>query len=220
VKKAFAVLTALFALALFGPSAAAAGSTGATTSADGRMTFVAPSGAPRTDALKAFGVEGRDKIYSTFNNVGDPYDCCGGWTISTRDSVLGSRQFIAMPFTPADSGSVGKIKVAVGWVTGANAANISLRSDVGGVPGEILTRFTPSDLQVFGTCCDVTTLRVKGVAVTAGTPYWVVVRASADTWAAWNFNTVGLSGSFAVKPAEGPWQLTSGTLSAFSVLSE
>jgi hypothetical protein len=224
--KAATVLIALLTLCLVGPPAAAAGSTGASASADGRTTLAGPPVANAFVAAKPPAkVESLKEIYSSFGPDRDNlYDCCIAWTLTTRESVVGLRQFVAAPFTPADNGSIRKIVVALSWVSGLNALTVSLRADDGGLPGAVIKRFELLDLPVFGGCCETETLAAKGIPVTAGTTYWVTVRAAADTWAGWNFNVLNLPGPFAVKSDwlddTGHWQLNPNSPPAFRVLGE
>lgn len=226
MKKAFAVLGSLLAFSFIGASALAAGPAGVTTSADGRTTASATTIPPSfvVPHRSQFHTEGLTEIYSTFNSDStNAYDCCGGWTISARDSVVGLRQAVAMPFTPAADANVTKIGVAVGYVTGVNGVSVALYSDSAGLPGEVIERFKVSSLPTFGECCVTESVHLKGVPVTAGTQYWVVVKTGKigdATWAAWNFNTISALGPFAFNQGGG-WQLSGdSSLSAFNVLAK
>lgn len=218
MKEAFPLLgTLAAALTLVGASALAA-PTGAIATADGR-TIIDAKSAPIVARQPQLPL-GTTEIYSTFNtDVDNAYDCCGGWTVSAVGSILGFRQDVAMPFTPAADGEVRAIHAAVGWVTGTNGVAISLNADSGGMPGAAIKKGSVTGLPVFGNCC-VTASIIGGAPVTAGTQYWVVVRTnkqSADTWDAWNYNNIGLAGTFAFNTGTG-WQLSSSSLSAFNVV--
>lgn len=217
MKEAFPLLSTLAALAIFSTSAVA-GAAGAVATPDGR-TFIDAKSAPIVARQPQLPL-GTTEIYSTFNtDVDNAYDCCGGWTVSAVGSILGFQQDVAMPFTPAADGTVRAIHAAVGWVTGTNGVAISLNADAGGVPGAALKKGSVTGLPVFGNCC-VTASIIGGAPVTAGTQYWVVVRTnkqSADTWNAWNYNNIGLAGTFAFNTGIG-WQLSSSSLSAFNVV--
>lgn len=221
MKKVLAVLATLLTACLIGSPALAAGSK-ASTAQGGMVTVTAPSAALPIGQPHAAKIDSLTEIYSNFNSDDtNLYDCCAGWTVSTRDSVVHARFFVAMPFTPAANGSVRKVVLGTGWVSGLNAVNVSLRADDGGLPGELLKRYVATSLPAFGTCCETVTMMAKGVPVTAGMTYWVVVRGTADTWAAWNFNTVGASGPFAFKTdAMSRWQSTADVLGAFRVLGD
>jgi len=160
-------------------------------------------------------------IYSNFDP--DPaklYYCCGGFTVSTPSSEVGQRVSVAMPFAPVENGSIKKIRLAVGHASGANSLSVSLRADDGGLPGAVIKRFQVFDLAEFGSCCETEVVTLKGVPVTAGTTYWVVVKADADTWAGWNSNSVGAVGLPAFNQGEGWTASALTTVSAFKVLGD
>lgn len=222
MKEAFPLLSTLaMALTLFSATALA-GPAGAVATADGRTTIEARSLAPVTGRQVQLPL-GAKEIYSNFNtDVDNAYDCCNGWTVSAVGSILGFRQDVAMPFTPAKNYTVKTINVAVGWVAGTNGAAISLNEDSGGVPGAVIKKGSVTGLPTFGTCCVTASIGAKGAPVVAGTQYWVVVKTdkkTADTWDAWNFNNIGAAGTFAFDSGTG-WQLTSSTLGAFSVVGK
>jgi hypothetical protein len=83
-------------------------------------------------------------------------------------------------FTPKADSTVTVIRAALLFSdqgTGApNQINVSLYSDAGGVPGEIIAGpHTVKNLADAGTCCALATWRFdKGVSVFAGAQYWVV----------------------------------------------
>lgn len=205
-------------------TALAASNNGIATSKGGQMTtatrgavgFVAPTYLPR---------EGETVIYNNLSNYPlGVYWCCSGWTISGPNSPIGATYADAMPFTPAANGKVNKIVVAVGYVTGTNGVTVSLNNDAGGLPGSVIGKFDASNLPAFGSCCVV---EMKGggggVAVTAGTQYWVVVQTSsktADTWDAWNENDTNQTIQTFAFDNNGSWGLVSGVLGAFAVLGQ
>lgn len=220
MKVAFTVLGCLAALSMFSASAQA---TNAVATPDGRTTISAGSFSGPVVPRQFMHTQGMKVIADTFNS--DPnnaYDCCSGWTVSATGSILGFQQYVAMPFTPDKNYSVKTITVAVGYVAGTNGATVSLNADAGGLPGAVIKKGALTGLPVFGTCCTTVSMGAKGSAVTAGTQYWVVVQTdkkTADTWDAWNYNNVGMSGAFAFDPGTG-WVLTSGPTSAYSVLGK
>lgn len=121
------------------------------------------------------------------------YFCCYGWTVSGPNSLVGEQVWVAASFTPSSDATVNKIELGIGIAAGTNALDVSLAADSGGLPGNTLAKFgTISNLPPFGSCCQTMAAKNKtGVAVTAGTTYWVVVKTGkngTDTWAAWNMN--------------------------------
>jgi hypothetical protein len=219
VKKSFAVFAALLTTFLLGAQAPAAAAQ-ASVSADGRVTMMAPQARVALPAREDAG--NFTEIYSTFNKDRDNlYDCCVGWTLSSTDSIVGAQQFVGMPFTPTQNFSLRKVQLGLSYVTGANALYVSLRADAGGVPGDIINRFKVAGAPSAGSCCEVVTGTNKGIPLTAGTTYWLVVKVKADTWGAWNLNNIGASGPFAFNQGEGThWRTTSDVLGAFRVLGE
>jgi hypothetical protein len=91
------------------------------------------------------------------------------WWEWTHDDSFG------VAFTPTKSTTIRTISVALGYVSGTNAATISLYTDSGGVPGKALVSQDVTDIANVGTCCSYSTIKARGVALTAGTQYWVVV---------------------------------------------
>jgi hypothetical protein len=161
------------------------------------------------------------QIYSTFNpDRQQKYDCCGGVYIATRDSPDGFRQYIGIPFIPVESVRVRRIKVAMSHMSGSQTVAISLRADAAGLPGEVIQHFQLTALQDFGQCCDTVSMSTKGIDLVAGTRYWVVARATGETSAAWNNNTIGARGDLAVNEGRGWIVLPDSELTAFAVLGE
>jgi len=131
--------------------------------------------------------------HAIFSNITTPYNCCSGWTLSgSPSSPIGETLFLAEAFTPSRSATAKEVDVAVGWVEGNNGVTIGLYSDNGGVPAATpLWSKTVRNLTTFGTSASAVGVgRVRpGVALTAGTQYWVTItmkRHYANEWAAWN----------------------------------
>jgi hypothetical protein len=189
-KKAFLVIAAL-ALASTTAIAAGVGPNGATVSKDKRFTTVHQGSFHYTPSSKP-----PKKLKVIFDNIGflypkGRYFCCFGDTISGPNSQVGSTNWAATQFTPAKSGKIELINVAVGWVSGTNKIIINIAADDGGVPGTVLGTASATGLGVFGDCCDLAESNVS-IDVTAGTPYWIYLstdESNADTWAAWPFNS-------------------------------
>ena len=161
------------------------------------------------------------QIYSTFNpDRQQKYDCCQGTAIVTRDSPDGFRQSVGIPFIPVEGARLRRIKVAMSHSSGSETVAISLRADAAGLPGEVIQHFQVTALQEFGECCDTVSMSTKGIALTAGTPYWIVARATGMTSAAWNNNTVGARGDLAVNEGLGWIVIPDSELTAFAVLGE
>jgi hypothetical protein len=129
-----------------------------------------------------------------FSNVGTKYPkglyfCCYGDTISGPTSPVGGNYAAALQFTPAQDGKVTEIDAGVGLASGTNGVNLALYDDNGGVPGNMIAGGAATGLGAFGDCCTMAAVKIKRASVKAGTPYWVVVSATGDTWDAWAFNS-------------------------------
>ena len=219
MKKTLVVLS-LVTLLLFSLSAMAASKNGYTTTQGGRQT-TAPVG-----HFLPFNFQpdaGEAVIYNNFSNYPlGVYWCCSGWTISGPNSIIQATYADGMPFTPATNATVTKVAVGVGYVTGTNGVTVSLNADAGGIPGAVIGKFDLTGLPNFGSCCVVMSKSSsRGVAVTGGTTYWIVVQTSdntSDTWDAWNENDTNQTNQAFAFYNNGSWTPTSGVLGAFAVL--
>jgi len=187
------MLLTLTVLALASVTAFAASKDGVVVSKDGRTTIAAkrtPSVTRETSSDAG--------LVTIFNNIGSAYPkgsywCCEGYTITGPTALSGFPEYWeAGAFTPSANHTVTKVKVAVGFVEGTNGLVLGLYSDSGGVPGTALKTWNLSSLPNFGSCCTVESkVDAAGIAVTAGTQYWVVLKTNSkesNTWAAFNVN--------------------------------
>ena len=174
-------------------------------------------------ALIALGVASLPAFADTaFSDLGDPpsYNCCSGWTVGGQNSIVGLVRD-ANQFTSLTSGQVTQIDVGLGWVTGTNAATISLWTSVGDLPGSMLGTWDVSNQPNFGSTSNIlTTISVgPGISLTAGDQYFLVVEGAIDTWDAWNLNSQGVTGLLLQDSGNG-WNMFPGnTLGAFDVLT-
>jgi hypothetical protein len=159
-------------------------------------------------------------VHNNLNADGPRYDELRGYAINGPDT--GGRQFLAMPFTPKEDTTVKKFLMALVWVRGPNIVNVSLRTDAGGIPGEVIDKTEIFDLPPWKTCCKVTVWRTKGIPVVAGVRYWLVALTTDVTMLGWQLNTVLDEGRTAFKDEVGArgWETYVQTRSAFSVLGE
>lgn len=141
------------------------------------------------------------------------YWCCYGGLLAGPHSAYGREVWQAAGFTPSQSLTITSVSLAISYQSGNTTdVLVSINADNNGAPGAVLQQWQVSGLPIFGTCCVVTT-NETGVAVTAGTPYWVVVSTEADSdfQGAWNFdikdqidqvpNAYYLNGTWTVFPA-------------------
>jgi hypothetical protein len=200
---------------------AAGGHHGVITSQDGRLT-IAQQGPSHINHW----IE-RDAALTTIAGNLSRYPngiffCCYGFTISGSGSIIGSNNWVAVPFTPAANYSVKKVEVSVGFVTGVNGVTVSLNADSGGVPGAALASADLSGLESYGSCC---TLAVAGggggLPVAQGTQYWVVVSTDSTTnttWDAWAFNSTDMR-LFPIASSQGAgWTAGQNLLPGYAVL--
>ena len=143
-------------------------------------------------------------IFSDFG-PGDSFDHNIGWTIGLSGFNFPS----AMPFSVSGgSYNLGSIALAVSWVQGPNQLQVKLADDAGGAPGSILEDFAFVDaMGKFGTA--VPLLEANSLAhplLQDGHTYWLEAGVpTSDTWAAWNWNTVGVVGGSQMSDAS-PWK--------------
>jgi len=218
-------LIALTALAFVGTASAA--DNGIVLSKD-RKTTIATHGSSQYNPAS----EPAHTPSNTFSNVGWKYPnglyfCCYGNTISGSGSAVGQTFWLAASFSPAQDATAKEIDAGVGWVEGTNKVIITLYDDNGGVPGSVLASGAADSLGVFGDCCGLATLKLRGgVALTGGATYWVSVTtdgADSDTWAAWNLNSTDQVNPVTIAVSNGgDWTNLGGSIPApsFAVLTK
>jgi hypothetical protein len=133
---------------------------------------------------------GLTKIFDNLSKYPDGvYSCCTSFIISGPNSDFGQQSWIGAPFTPNGNFTASKIVLGLGYDSGTNKLVVTLNGDSGGLPGEELASATVSGLPDFPGCCAVAQVKFKGVPVSAGQQYWVVVKTSSkETLAGWAFN--------------------------------
>lgn len=157
-------------------------------------------------------------LFDTFG-PGDTYNTGIGWTIgvSGLDFDQGD-QFVIGAAVPY---SLDQIELAMGLVSGTNQLDVWLMSDAAGQPGAIIEAFSFSGaMGSFGSANPpLAANSVLRPILYPGTPYWLIASApAADTWAAWNQNSIGATGIHADKQGIGSWSVSPGTtLGAFRV---
>lgn len=113
----------------------------------------------------------------------------------------------AMPFTPTANATITKIEVSAGRQGSGNSGfELDLYADNNGVPGNQIASAHVSNLPIYGQCCAVASVSdPAGLAVTAGTQYWVAVTTNAndpDIYA-WAFNSTNMTATLAAEWCEG-----------------
>jgi hypothetical protein len=154
------------------------------------------------------------------------YFCCYGSTIAGPNAGFGHTYWVAQGFTPSVDATVTKLKASVGFVEGVNEVVLSLYSDSNGIPGTALfsKRTKVGALGNYGDCCILADVNyAAGAAITAGTPYWVVVstdKNSTTTFAAWTYNTTDMrqNVNLVASYVDGTWTSEFGLQGGFAVL--
>ena len=113
-----------------------------------------------------------------------------GWVV---DGGLVADQVIANAFTPSQTVTLADAQLALGSILGLGSVSIYLESNVGGMPGTMLTSLTqqgtlagfpPGSLMEY-TCAACPMLQ-------AGTEYWLVAQEpDPDTVVEWAWNDIG-----------------------------
>jgi LPXTG-motif cell wall-anchored protein len=163
-----------------------------------------------------------DVIYSNLG-PGESYAQGIGLTESGPTSPPGS---IRQPqaFTVSTDTLFDSARLAVGLAAGANEMDLRLYNTVGGQPGAVLDTIHVSgqmpNFGQFGSGHLVTFDSALHPLLQAGGTYWLLPFAPGDTWAAWNLNTTGATGSTALSQETDPttWTVFTGvTLSAVEI---
>ncbi|MFZ0285319.1 MAG: choice-of-anchor R domain-containing protein, partial [Terriglobales bacterium] len=181
-------------------------------------------GSPNIHPSQAY-FPGLVKLYTNLGSKTDTYTDNTGWTISGPDSIIGSSQAIAQPYTPSADATIEGIQVAAQWAgSGTNEGAVAVFSDKNGLPGKPLKVWNVKNLPTFGTCCDLVTVKdPAGLKVNAGTQYWVVVgtdTASETAWDVWDFTWNESTGTVAYEGNDstgGLWMTFDGTQSAMAI---
>jgi hypothetical protein len=138
-------------------------------------------------------------IYSNMFPVTDNVynDTIGYYVTGPDNSISGlGEQWISIPFTPAANAHVEELQLAVGFVSETKRFDVTLASDNGGVVGNALGTKSVTQIPEFGKCCKLVTVkfRAPGIAVTAGTQYWIVATPddvfAPDFTAVWEFSNL------------------------------
>jgi len=119
------------------------------------------------------------------------YWCCGGAAISglrTDSGQKGKQWWAAAQFTPKKNSIVTGLGLPIQYETGNfTHVIVTLNADDNGVPGDEMGEWELDDLGAAGDCCNIPTVAVDNLAVTAGVVYWVVVKTEnrSDITAVW-----------------------------------
>jgi hypothetical protein len=128
------------------------------------------------------GDAGLTKIVSNFTQYAEsPYWGRLGYAVIGPESksAEGTEQWLATAFTPKANHLATKVEVPVKYYSGTNGVTVSIYDDAGGVPGKALHTWELTNLPSTP-CCTVGTVSYKrGVPLTGGKQYWIVVGTNA-----------------------------------------
>ena len=150
-----------------------------TRSPDARFTYAAPG---RHQAAPFALPKSATVLFNNFATAypGGLYFSGEGNTLTGPGMPLNPGIASAAQFTPTRSGIATDVYAAVGYLSGNSVVDVAIYTDNAGVPGSVLTSVETKAWPIFGACCQVVQAKLaSAVALTAGTPYWVVVSADA-----------------------------------------
>jgi hypothetical protein len=182
-----AVFACAIALASFAAAAHAA-PPDVMFSQDGHVAVVTGGNAATTPGILTPGLK---PIFSNLASL-DPngvYMADTGYTVSGGNSQF----WYAAAFTPTANATAAEIDIGATYISGKKPKlELELYADDNGLPGQELWSGDATIAVNEVGCCALTTAKIKGgIALTAGTQYWVGVSTLAngpDTMAIWNFN--------------------------------
>jgi hypothetical protein len=158
-----------------------------------------------------------------FNNYGPGYTYTTrtSWTIGGPNSAVGPFE-TAGEFTPATTGAVTSVAFGASLVEGTNSVTMAIATDNGGTPGTILESFTFVNQMgnVGSQNSPLTATSVVHPLLTAGTDYFLLgLTSGSDTWAGWNLNNQGVTGTQVYSQDNGTTWTTvdNATLGAFEI---
>ena len=170
-------------------AAMAAGPANVTTNADGTLSFAHPTAPSYTPPLAH-----KKNIPAIFENFANAYpkglyNATNGASLNGPQTIFG-QIWLAAAFTPTANATVREVDVAAGYINGRKKSLVlHIYADASGIPGTELWSHKVA-LPEFGTCCAIATVGDKaGVALTAGTQYWIgltTLTDAKDAMAAWN----------------------------------
>ncbi len=181
----------------------------------GTRTETLSPGTADLPELTSPAVEGRDGKVTVFTNLDRnlPYGAGSGYLLSGNKAQFAPEIWLALPFKAKANLHAKTLAAAIAYTSGTKKVNLGLYSDDAGLPGTLLPdgQGSTTDIPTSGQCCELArvTLPGPGVALTAGTQYWLV--ASPDNIEAPDFKGIWQVSSLAVSAYEQPEQLINWT---------
>ncbi len=170
-------------------------------------------------AMALTSVSTADVIFNNFG-AGDTYQIGTGWTLSDG-APIGVDNDQGDAFTVSGGNFfLDQIDVAIGLVTGTNRIFLDLYDDAGGQPGSVLeSAVIDGQMGQFGQNNPPIVAVFSGTTLLAdGVQYWVIASTDSNTWAAWNWNSIGDVGPHAFRQNMGAWATGNNTRGAFRVI--
>jgi hypothetical protein len=193
------VVLCLTVLTLIGVTALALGTKQNYTTINNGRTAIATKGpsvvTPHEPALEA-GLKTIAGNLSTYKY--GTFFCCFGNTIAAGPPNFPFQAWEAIPFTPTADATVTRVEASVGTFGGSDAGafQIQLRADNNNSPGDPIKTFDIATEPTYGSCCTLDVGNDKaGIAVTAGTQYWIAITTSKKQTAfagGWAFNSTDM----------------------------
>lgn len=152
-----------------------------------------------------YGLRAPARSSRIFSNLGagplDPYNAVFGSLVSGDEVPFQPEVWQALPFTPTMNSHATTLKAAIGWISGTRKVVLGVYTDSNETVGTALPggEGSTTDIPDYGECCDLATVALPepGVALTAGTQYWLVARSddinAADFQGQWDHSTLAAS---------------------------
>ncbi len=141
------------------------------------------------------------------------YDSNNGIAVTGQSVPFRPQIWLALPFTAKTDLHATTLAAAIGYISGTKKVNLGIYSDNDGIVGSVLPdgQVSTTDIPTDGQCCELTTVTLPGagVALTAGTQYWLV--ASPDNLNAPDFSGLWHFSNLAVSAYEQPEQFINWT---------
>lgn len=155
---------------------------------------------PRDDAADAGLIKIANNLTQYKNS---PYWGWLGYAIIGPEGggAYGTEQWLATAFTPKANHVATRVEVPALYYSGSNGVVLSVYDDAGGVPGKPLHSWHITNLPTTVCCTVVGGSDKRGIPLSAGKQYWIVIRTGAkDTtavavWALTEFADVQKNGS-------------------------
>ena len=151
-----------------------------------------------------------------FNNFGpgDSFNISSGYS----ETGLFPGQSLGEGFTPAFSGNLSVITIAMSHSSGPNDVHLFLASGVGGVPGSILESWVVTNLPSAG--ISYSPLKIGSSSrplLSAGSLYFLYSQEPGNEVDSWNFNSISEQGDYFVRQNSGAISSGTHTQGAFRV---